>query len=155
MADLGIVLGQCHKEEPSEQLEAITQAFAWVSIGILAAFLAEFCLQLLLFGPRWLLAWGHAIDVTVVSVSFVLALVLKSTQLEVLVGLLVFARLWRLARVVYTSGQLDELEHENKLEQLQLHNEELQKELQASQGEAAQLRRRLGATDTEAMHVAK
>ncbi len=152
LASMGIAFGQCHQRAPSQQLDTIAEACTWIIIGILAIFLVEFVLQLLLFGPRWLLHWGHAIDVVVVSVSFVLELVLKSTGAEELVGLLVFVRLWRLARVVYTSRQLGEMEHGRDVEHLLQHIEKLQQELRASQGEAAQLRRRLeGVTDTGGM----
>ena len=77
---------------------------------------------------------SNLLDVTVVVASLVLELVLRTSELREVVGLLIVFRLWRIVRVLHSTEEIIHIEHKQKLS--------------ATQSELTSLRRRLA--DAEA-----
>jgi hypothetical protein len=63
-------------------------------------------IQLLCFGFKWLKRFSHIFDATIVIASLVLELVLRSSQYEDVVGLLIVFRLWRIVRVLHAAEEV-------------------------------------------------
>lgn len=68
--------------------------------------------------------------------SLVLELVLRSTDLQEVVALLIVFRLWRLVRVVHATEEILHIEHGKK-------SEVLKEQLAAAQAQVAELQRQL------------
>eukprot|EP00877_Chromochloris_zofingiensis_P010874 jgi/Chrzof1/603/Cz01g22030.t1 len=128
MTDLGITLAHC-QFHLSHTLERVLDAIAWISVSILMVFILEFIALVSLFGRAWLHIWVHWLDISVVVVSFIMELVLRSSALKEVVALLVVFRLWRLIRIVHATEEILHLEHENKSARVEARIQDLKRQL--------------------------
>ncbi|RKP11422.1 hypothetical protein BJ684DRAFT_22011 [Piptocephalis cylindrospora] len=69
-----------------------------ISLGILSLFLFELVLHIYAFGLGYFCNWVHAMDATVIVVSFALEVALRGAAREI-ASLLIILRFWRIVRV--------------------------------------------------------
>lgn len=80
-----LIIGALHCEHPPPHLEEIVEVLSWISISILGMFIIELSIKAICFRKEFL-TFAHLLDVTVVVVSFILELTLKSRAAQELAG---------------------------------------------------------------------
>ncbi|ORX99742.1 hypothetical protein K493DRAFT_313118 [Basidiobolus meristosporus CBS 931.73] len=131
-----------------EQLEelAIINVLSHLSLVILAIFIVENLLKLMVFGPFYYITgrhgWLHLLDAIIVVASFILELTLKGRQREV-ASLLILFRFWRVLRVIDAVAISVELNNENNVRQLEEQRAMLKERLRDIEEENMNLRKEL------------
>ncbi|KAI9230257.1 MAG: hypothetical protein DHS80DRAFT_29038 [Piptocephalis tieghemiana] len=108
------------------------------SLGILCVFILELILHMYAFGPGYFCNWVHAMDATVILVSFALEVALRGPAREV-ASLLIILRFWRIVRVADAVAVSVEWRVQAEVHEQERHNRVLTERLLATEDQCRSL----------------
>ncbi|KAF4624377.1 hypothetical protein G7Y89_g13796 [Cudoniella acicularis] len=135
-ADIIINLYQCDEGDTSPAWNDVRNGLGIAGLVFSCLFMLELVFSIWAFGWRYFQSWFHCFDAAVIFAGFVVDVLLHGV-LEEVVSLVVVLRLWRFFKIIeeFSVGAEEQMDGlELRIEQLELENEDLKRELKKRKG---------------------